>query len=37
MKLHNSKESFERLIRLVSDHYRIDSALVEKDNKSYDV
>ncbi len=31
MKLHNNKESFERLVRLVSDHYRIDPALVEKD------
>lgn len=31
MKLHNSKESFERLIELVSDHYRIDPTLVEKD------
>ncbi len=31
MKLHNSKESFERLIRLVSDYYKIDPSLVEKD------
>lgn len=31
MKLHNSKEAFEKLIRLVSDHYIIDPALVEKD------
>lgn len=31
MKLHNSNQSFERLIRLVSDYYRIDPALVEKD------
>ena len=31
MKLHNSKESFETLIRIVSDYYKIDPALVEKD------
>ena len=31
MKLHNSNESFERLIRIVSDYYRIDPTLVEKD------
>ncbi len=31
MKLHNSKEAFEKLIRIVSDYYRIDPALVEKD------
>lgn len=31
MKLHNSKETFENLIRLVSDHYKVDPTLVEKD------
>ncbi|MBQ9070935.1 MAG: nucleotidyl transferase AbiEii/AbiGii toxin family protein [Clostridia bacterium] len=31
MKLHNNKDAFERLIRLVSDYYKIDPALVEKD------
>lgn len=31
MKLHNSKESFEKLIRMVSDFYKIDPALIEKD------
>lgn len=31
MRLHNNKESFERLIRIVSDYYSIDPALVEKD------
>ncbi len=31
MKLHDNKETFSRLIRLVSDYYKIDPALVEKD------
>ncbi len=31
MKLHNSKESFKKLIKLVSDHYSMDPALIEKD------
>ena len=31
MKLHNNNEAFLRLLRLVSDYYRIDPALVEKD------
>lgn len=31
MKLHNNKEAFNSLIQLVSDYYKIDSALVEKD------
>ncbi len=30
MKLHNNNEAFLRLLRLVSDYYRIDPALVEK-------
>ncbi|MBQ8381031.1 MAG: nucleotidyl transferase AbiEii/AbiGii toxin family protein [Clostridia bacterium] len=31
MKLHNNKESFNDLISLVSDYYKIDPALIEKD------
>lgn len=31
MKLHNNEQAFISLIRLASDYYRIDSALVEKD------
>lgn len=31
MKLHNNKEAFISLVQLVSDYYRIDPALVEKD------
>lgn len=31
MKLHNNEEAFESLIRIVSDHYSIDPAFVEKD------
>ena len=31
MKLHNNKESFSELIEIVSDYYKIDPALVEKD------
>lgn len=31
MKLHDNKESFEALIRIVSNYYKIDPTLVEKD------
>lgn len=31
MRLHNDKEAFDELIGIVSDYYRIDPALVEKD------
>lgn len=31
MKLHNNKELFNELVSLVSDFYKIDSALIEKD------
>lgn len=31
MKLHNNKEAFSELIEIVSDYYKIDPALVEKD------
>ena len=31
MKLHNNKESFNNLISIISDYYKIDAALIEKD------
>lgn len=31
MNLHNNKESFDALIELISDFYKIDPSLVEKD------
>lgn len=31
MKLHNNKETFNELIEIVSDYYKIDPALIEKD------
>lgn len=31
MKLHNNKESFNELIKIVSDYYKIDESLIEKD------
>ena len=31
MKLHNNKEAFNNLISIISDYYKIDAALIEKD------
>ena len=31
MKLHNNKDSFSDLIEIVSDYYKIEPALIEKD------